>query len=256
VRVTVRLKSTTRRGRILLRNAPRSLQNLRLPDNVVSLAVVLLILVFALSRSDTAISVTYRRAQREERQPASRNGTEVKQRDGSISSHNSLGREGIPALAKVASEPSSAPGSVATVGKCPPLSADDLARWIDQASDKYGVSKLILVAVMFQESRFNPCATSPKGAVGIMQLMPKTAKQFALSDPFDPRKNIDTGAKVLKELSMRFSGDLRKVVAAYNAGPAAVERAISGVPDIAETANFVRSIEPVGQLIDPMRARP
>jgi soluble lytic murein transglycosylase-like protein len=140
--------------------------------------------------------------------------------------------------------------SVPVTGRCLPISSADLARWIDQAASKYRVSQALILTVMFQESRFNPCAVSAKGAAGMMQLMPETINQFALSDPFDPQQNINTGARLLKTLFVRYHGDFRKTIAAYNAGTAAVDRASSGIPNFAETIDFVRSIEPIRHLVE------
>ena len=134
--------------------------------------------------------------------------------------------------------------------RCLSVPAADLAQWIDQAARNNDVSHTLIVAVMFQESRFDPCAISPKGALGIMQLMPATINQFALLNPFDAQQNINVGAKLLKQLSVRYRGDLRKTLAAYNAGTSLVDRDNFGVPNNVETTKFVRSIEPVATLLE------
>jgi soluble lytic murein transglycosylase-like protein len=99
----------------------------------------------------------------------------------------------------------------------------------------------LLRAVILKESGFRPCAVSPKGAQGLMQLMPATIDEFHLSDAFDPKQNIEAGAKYLKQLLERYNGDAALALAAYNAGPTAVDNA-GGIPDIKETRDYVESI--------------
>jgi soluble lytic murein transglycosylase-like protein len=94
---------------------------------------------------------------------------------------------------------------------------------------------------MQQESGFRPCAISPKGARGLMQLMPATLEQFKVEDAFDPTANIEAGAAFLKQLLDKYKGDMKLALAAYNAGPAAVDKA-GAIPDIKETRDYVESI--------------
>src|SRR6202040_2980788 len=91
------------------------------------------------------------------------------------------------------------------------------------------------------ESNFNPNAVSRKGAMGLMQLMPQTARQLRLTNPFNPEQNIDAGVRHLRELLDNYGGDVRLSLAAYNAGTGAVARS-SGIPHYAETQNYVRRI--------------
>ena len=96
-------------------------------------------------------------------------------------------------------------------------------------------------AVVKVESNFNPNAVSRKGAMGLMQLMPSTARQLKVKNPFDPSQNVDAGVRHLKQLLESYGGDVKLTLAAYNAGAGAVARS-SGVPHYAETQNYVRRI--------------
>jgi len=101
---------------------------------------------------------------------------------------------------------------------CPVLDADELDNLIDAAAKKHSVSPRLIRAVMHQESGFRPCAVSVKGAQGLMQLMPATAYQLHVADPFDPVQNVMAGTAFLKRLIDRYKGDLRLALVAYNAG--------------------------------------
>src|SRR5581483_6225661 len=96
-------------------------------------------------------------------------------------------------------------------------------------------------ALVKVESNFNPNAVSRKGAMGLMQLMPQTARQMKLSNPFNPEENIDAGVRHLKDLLDNYGGDVRLSLAAYNAGMGAVARS-SGIPRYAEARNYVKRI--------------
>jgi hypothetical protein len=124
---------------------------------------------------------------------------------------------------------------------CDPLPQPELAKLIDEVSQKQGVDASLVREVARQESGFHPCAVSPKGAEGLMQLMPATQVQMQVSDPFDARQSLEAGSKLLKQLLDRYKGDLPLALSAYNAGAGAVDRA-GGVPPIAETQNYVLSI--------------
>lgn len=122
-----------------------------------------------------------------------------------------------------------------------PSRADDYAAYINEAAEKYGLDPALLKAVIQQESGFNPRATSSCGAMGMMQLMPETAKALGVTDPYDPRQNILGGARYLKGQLERFNGNVSFALAAYNAGPGAVQK-YGGIPPYRETQNYVSSI--------------
>ena len=109
------------------------------------------------------------------------------------------------------------------------------------AADKYTLPVELLRAVMSVESNFDHRAQSDKGAMGLMQLMPGTAREMYVTDAWDPAQNIDGGARYLRILANLYDGDVAKTLAAYNAGPAAVRRA-NGIPRIPETQQYVRKV--------------
>ena len=124
---------------------------------------------------------------------------------------------------------------------CDAIPDSVVAPLIEGAAKTQQLTPQLIRAVIEKESAFRPCAVSPKGATGLMQLMPATAEQFGLRDVFDPRDNINAGAKYLKQLLDKYSGDLSKALGAYNSGPATVDQA-GGTPDIPETRDYVDSI--------------
>src|ERR1039457_1865790 len=111
----------------------------------------------------------------------------------------------------------------------------------DTAADRYGLPRELVRSVMAAESGLQPLAVSPKGAIGLMQLMPGTAQGLG-ADPYDAAQNVDAGTRYLRDLLEKYNYGLRHALAAYNAGPAAVDR-YNGVPPYRETIDYIGRIE-------------
>lgn len=119
--------------------------------------------------------------------------------------------------------------------------AGDLPRLVRAMAARQGVEPALAIAVVAAESAFRPEAVSPRGARGLMQLMPRTAAELAVADPHDPRDNLAGGLALLRRLLARFGGDVVLALAAYNAGEGAVAR-WGGVPPFAETEAFIARV--------------
>ena len=135
----------------------------------------------------------------------------------------------------------------ATLEASPVLSAaakanrEKIEVMIQEVSDRYRVDPALVRAVIETESNWNSSAISRKGALGLMQLVPGTAQQLGVSNAFDPKQNLEGGVRYLHTLIQRYNGDLDKALAAYNAGPGAVDRA-GGVPRYRETREYVQKV--------------
>ena len=118
---------------------------------------------------------------------------------------------------------------------------DDINTIVGDAAVKYKLDPNLIKAVIQQESQFTQNAVSPKGAMGYMQLMPRTASLLKVNNAFDPQQNIMGGSEYLSMLMNKYKGDVAKTLAAYNAGPDAVDRA-GGIPNIQETKDYVNKV--------------
>jgi len=110
---------------------------------------------------------------------------------------------------------------------------------VDQVARTYGLDSALLHAVISVESHYNPAATSKKGAAGLMQLMPGTAKRYGVADSYDPVQNLHGGAKYLRDLLKMFGSDVNLALAAYNAGENAVVRYGNRIPPFRETMDYI-----------------
>jgi soluble lytic murein transglycosylase len=125
--------------------------------------------------------------------------------------------------------------------QCLPVGESFYDKHIQATCLSYGLDHKLVKAVIRAESGFNPSAVSPKGAMGLMQLMPGTSRLMGVANPFDPGQNIEGGARYLRDMLNRFNNNLVFALAAYNAGPKAVER-YGGIPPYDETLVYVQRV--------------
>jgi soluble lytic murein transglycosylase-like protein len=163
-----------------------------------------------------------------------------KQRAAAEIQRESARKQALAAGARLPAWTAPAPGAAAAPA-CERMDPAALDALLENAASAHGVETSLLRAVLEQESGGYSCAVSSRGALGLMQLMPSTAAELGVADAFDPRENIDAGARYLKRQLERYQGDVFRGLSAYNAGPGAVEEA-GGIPDFAETRNFVSAI--------------
>jgi soluble lytic murein transglycosylase-like protein len=143
--------------------------------------------------------------------------------------------------AAVVTNSSGNPFLLPEVAGCEQVSQPELSRMIEDIAPRQNVSPALIREVVRQESGFHPCAVSPKGAAGLMQLMPATQAQFQVKNPFSPKESLEAGSKLLRDLLDRYHGDLSLALSAYNAGSERVDKA-GAVPQIPETKNYVLGI--------------
>lgn len=132
-------------------------------------------------------------------------------------------------------------GAVAPAASPAAQPAGTVDDYIKAASEKHRIDRALIESVIHAESRFNPNALSPKGAQGLMQLMPGTAAALGVNNAFDPQSNIEGGTRYLQQLLIQYNNDLAKALAAYNAGPHRVQQ-YNGIPPYRETQNYVSNI--------------
>lgn len=166
----------------------------------------------------------------------------------SFFSHSTLGRGTLTAhyqnALKAALQTATGSDAAAvrsTADSTPPEETALINQSIREAAGKYNLSASLIESVIRTESNFQPDAVSPAGAQGLMQLMPGTARDLGVSDPFDIQQNIDGGSRYLRQMLDRFDGNVKLALAAYNAGPGTVERYNGDVP-YRETRNYVRRV--------------
>ena len=151
--------------------------------------------------------------------------------------------------------PAPAAGPAFEPPACDPIADSVVAPLIENAAKTQNLETKLVRAVIEQESGFRPCAISSRGAQGLMQLMPETATELGVRDPFDPKENIDGGTRYLKQLLDKYKGDVAQALGAYNAGPGAVDQS-GGVPDVSETKDYVGAILKKLGIVPPASAGP
>lgn len=155
-----------------------------------------------------------------------------------------LFRKDPPAVEQPVEAPAEmmAGSSVARPVRVNPAYRKEYSPLVTVVARQHKLDAALLHAVITVESGYNPKAQSPKGAMGLMQLMPETARRYAIKNVWDPRENLNGGAQYLRDLLALFNNDLRLALAAYNAGEAAVIQAGNRIPPFAETRSYVPAV--------------
>jgi len=160
---------------------------------------------------------------------------------GNVEQNRCAGKVKRMGMGHTPSRPRRSPGGSAAEVKAILLAPTAYRDHVRDAAAKYQLSEELLLAVMAVESGYRAEALSVKGAMGLMQLMPDTAREMYVRDVWSPKENIDGGARYLRTLANQYQGDLMMTLAAYNAGPEAVKRA-GGIPRYQETHEYVRKV--------------
>lgn len=132
------------------------------------------------------------------------------------------------------------------------MSVDDINALADRIASKEGISPSLVKAIIKNESNYDPDAISPKGAMGLMQLMPSAMEDYGVADPFSPEENIEGGTRMLKKLINTYQGDYRRAIAAYNAGKSTVDKS-GDIPAIPETREYVKKVFDTKEAIDSIQ---
>lgn len=149
--------------------------------------------------------------------------------------------KGFTPLGNSRSTTSFSPAQSPEISALQQANREKIEQMIREVSDRYRVDPALVRAVIQTESNWNSSAVSKKGALGLMQLVPGTAHELGVNDAFDPKQNLDGGVRYLRTLLERYNGDLDRALAAYNAGPGAVDRA-GGIPHYGETRQYVQKV--------------
>jgi soluble lytic murein transglycosylase-like protein len=179
--------------------------------------------------------------------PRSRRGSKIDPANKTASNHSSVTTLNNPAATLKPTVMSYAPLAASSINSDSSLrgyttGSSQVDGYLIDAGTRSGIDPLLLYSIMHQESSFKSHAISPKGARGLMQLMPGTAARFGVTNIFDPRQNIEGGARYVRFLLDRFDGDVNLTLAGYNAGEGAVEKYGWRIPPYAETQEYVRRI--------------
>lgn len=210
-------------------------------SNVRSLALALLFAAAARPQTPQELSIARQREAIQQQSAAlaqqdgalARQAASIQKQKASVSSQ--------PTRSWLEAPPPSPPALTPSSSLCLPVSPSSLDPIVERAAASNALAPSLLRAVIRRESAFQPCAVSPAGALGLMQLMPSTAAFLGVVDPFDPAQNVAAGSRFLRLMLDRFDGDLSLALGAYNAGPARVDAA-GGIPAIPETQSYVQTI--------------